>query len=542
MSSSRIIWQFIFSFILVTHQAQNLSFTVTSSTGFYTLTCSSPSLQVSAYSTHSSPVSYTWTGPNTNFTGPAVVLNTPGIYSVVASDGNIISSQTLAVSINTIAPSGTVSPAIQQSSCKTPIVPVTLLVLNPNIDQTILSPHGGTLSLNTNTFMPLTPGNFTYVVTDTTNGCRAAVGFTVLSIGSYPTMSVTSSPMQFTLGCGSASIITVSLHGMTDPPGNPMSYTLLPPTASIINYSLSSQTSFTVISAGNHTAIVRDDSSFCVTKIPISILKDTVPPVIQSLVIPTHTITCHTPSSLVQVLASIKGSTFNISYDWSFAQGTSNSNTLSFWNYNLPDSLYAENTYSLRITSTISQCYRDTTFIFYKNMYKPNAQYSVNGINQLCVTQGDLIVNQSSTGIPSQSPFNADSAVVPIWIFSGSGHSVTGQSFTATEPLTFTLQAIDKNNGCSSQITSKNCTGIGSINAQMEPVLFPNPAKALTNIKCGSNCLITLYSSTGVLIPIRYDKENEVNILNLQNLSSGVYTVKINCGTQSYYHKLLKIE
>src|SRR5688572_12087544 len=86
------------------------SFTVSSVSGSFVITCASPVVSLTANSNHSATVSYNWAGPSGTATGASYNVTQAGNYTVSASSGAGTSSQSLAIFTNTVPPLTSVTP------------------------------------------------------------------------------------------------------------------------------------------------------------------------------------------------------------------------------------------------------------------------------------------------------------------------------------------------------------------------------------------------------------------------------------------------
>jgi hypothetical protein len=166
-----VVFFFLF-FAMMAHS--QITFTLSTADGGYSITCTNPTVQVSASSNYTdAPVLYTWTGPQfpSGQTSSSVAITSPGIYTVVANSGNQSSSpQTFAVVQNTMAPTVNVSPSSPAITCNQPSVVLQASSNTPSVTYQWLffsAQPGSSLTVNT-------PGLYTVQVTNPINGCKSS--------------------------------------------------------------------------------------------------------------------------------------------------------------------------------------------------------------------------------------------------------------------------------------------------------------------------------------------------------------------------------
>jgi hypothetical protein len=158
-----------------------LNFTVTSSTGVFSITCTSTVITLNAQSNYTLPVTYTWTSPGGGVAyATSLTINAPGAYTVAASSGTVSSSQILAIVLNTIAPSLTLTAAHPSLTCLNRTI-----TLTAQSSQTALSyawKGASSSSLcSSYTCEASNHGSYSVTITDLTSGCKRSA---TVSIGS----------------------------------------------------------------------------------------------------------------------------------------------------------------------------------------------------------------------------------------------------------------------------------------------------------------------------------------------------------------------
>lgn len=464
-----------FIVVVLSHYAKAQSqifFNVQLLSSSYSITCSNPAVKLIASSNYSDVVNYSWVGPNLSLSGNVVAISTPGIYTVTASSNGLQSApQLITIGVNTTVPISSINPTYTSMSCHTLTAPqVTASCnLNSNLRHNIMSPAGGTLVVSTPiaTYNPAGAGTYTHVLIDQTNGCESSSTFTVASSSGIPTFDLTSS-QNFTLGCASKSVAIITISGAsTFPPGGTVSYTLIgPPTSSNVTTGiLGTITSYSINTPGVWTAIVRDDISLCDSRVPISVIKDTVQPNF-ALIVPTTTLNCINKHVLMQAASSES----NLNYSWHSSSGfyapgdtlTASINTL------FPNNTLLSN-YTVNCINSNNQCESSTFTSIYQNVFKPNAQI-FSGTNQAvltCHSPSVILTNQSSTGIPSGSGMSYNLPVVAdLWKVPQPLPALSNTaSCTASVSGLYTLYVTDMNNGC------KSNTSLAVFDGKVYPVV-----------------------------------------------------------------------
>jgi hypothetical protein len=443
------------------------SFSITNTSGTNYITCSNTSVNYIASSTAN--LTYLWVSSNATLSGASVSITIPGNYSVTATDTlNNSSVKMLSVLINTFLPISTVSPNIQSITCSSPSAQFVIVVApSPTITgfpaasqtQSISSQFGAAYVLNSNSpfiYQATAPGTYTYLQVDNNNGCSVVKQFTVTSNSGFPTFSLTS-PQNYTLGCSNQSVASVMItnasatNSLQIPTGGAVSYTIIgPPTSS--NYIPGNISNYTLSVPGTWTAIVKDNVSFCETRIPFSIISNTTSPNI-TVSVPKQILDCNT--SQVNLIGS--SNTPNVTYQWDFfgTPGMTLSDTINVQTNLSTPSATVINVYTLTITNNSSSCKSVSVVPMYQNLFAPNAAISSGGIFVLtCLTPSILLTNISTTGIPPSTGFPNNSPVIALqWIGPPFIAPPFGSSYIVSVAGTYTLEAKDLNNGCKSQTT-----------------------------------------------------------------------------------------
>ncbi|MDI1353397.1 MAG: T9SS type A sorting domain-containing protein [bacterium] len=520
-------------------QAQSLTFTITNLSGTNSITCTTPTINLSAAGTASSSISFSFVSATASLTGANVGITSPGSYTITASAAGYNNvTQVLSIYINTLTPTATVSPLTQSFVCNgTPPLVTGTATPGTYITHSILIPFGGAFASTAPNFSysPLVPGTYTYMVTENTSGCKYLGSFTVTSPSGYPTYSLTS-PQSFTVGCGTKSVVTINItNASTSPPGGPITYTLVgPPATSVFPPALptgplSNISTYTLAVPGTWVAVVRDNISTCNTFAVFSVLQNTNGPNI-SASLPTQVLDCNTSSITMVGLST----TNNVSYEWRFpgAPGVVTGSIMNVAaNFVIPTSTLVAN-FTLVVTDNSSTCKSTSIIPMYQNVFPPKAVISYGGADP-CITSSVVLTNASVSGIPT----NVFPITLPVVAYSWMGPAPQASAalvstYLALTPGVYTLNVQDLNNGCKSSTTTAICTGISENKYLSNSIsIYPNPGNGLFTISIENSGFnqVEVYNTLGGLIWNQTSEKSQAKI-DLQNEPAGVYFVSIKSG------------
>jgi gliding motility-associated-like protein len=416
----------------------------------YTVTCANPTLTINASDI---TYNYQWNNNGAAQQSGAVAYfdgTTLGNWSVTASDPNsgCIKTYTFNVSQSVSLPTSTISPLLQFITCSLSAIQTVTATSNPtiNVQHNFISPLGGTVSVNSPTaiFTP-GPGTYTHVLVNLVNGCQVTKTFSITSPAEFPTFNV-NSPSNFTLGCGTKSIITINIQGaVTNPvPGGAVSYTFLPPGSSTLFTTNSVPTITNVTVPGTWTIVVQDNSTNCRTKVPVSVVQNTFVPNVEAIV-PNQTLTCASPTVKLEG-ASL---TPNVSYNWSFPTAPGNLQGIPITiitTSNTTNTLVAN--YTLTVMDNNNTCKSSTIIPMYQNVFPPKVGISLSSTVIACNTASVVLTNTSSNQSPSNFP---NTQIIQAYLWEGPPPQNPEQlisNYVAIIPGTYTLTAKNLNNGC----------------------------------------------------------------------------------------------
>ncbi len=416
----------------------------------YTVTCANPTLTINASDI---TYNYQWNNNGAAQQSGAVAYfdgTTLGNWSVTASDPNsgCIKTYTFNVSQSVSLPTSTISPLSQFITCINSAIQTVTATSNPtiNVQHNFISPLGGTVSVNSPTaiFTP-GPGTYTHVLVNLVNGCQVTKTFSITSPAEFPTFNV-NSPSNFTLGCGTKSIIAINIQGaVTNPvPGGAVSYTFLPPGSSTLFTTNAVPTITNVTVPGTWTIVVQDNSTNCRTKVPVSVVQNTFVPNVEAIV-PNQTLTCASPTVKLEG-ASL---TPNVSYNWSFPTAPGNLQGIPITiitTSNTTNTLVAN--YTLTVMDNNNTCKSSTIIPMYQNIFPPKVGISLSSTVIACNTASVVLTNTSSNQSPSNFP---NTQIIQAYLWEGPPPQNPEQlisNYVAIIPGTYTLTAKNLNNGC----------------------------------------------------------------------------------------------
>jgi gliding motility-associated-like protein len=492
------------------------NFTITPPGATFSLTCTNTLITL-----NTAPLNYTymWTSLS-NTIGGAVANFTPGMqgtYTVVASNGiaGCSTTQTVTIGQNTVAPTNSVNPASQAITCNSG-APVTFtgICTNPtvNIQHDWYSPlnpypagvpiatsNNSTTILNVGLVGPC--GTFALVTTDLVNGCKTIKTITVTSLEAWPTFSMASTT-NFSLGCNPINCSTLSIINPVStqtPIAATCSYTFLAPSFTGVvtpSVQLGNSTATVVCTPGTWTVIVQDNSNFCRSILPISVLQNTVPPHVLATML-TTTLMCFNPT----VLATGTSTTPNTNVNWLvpsipslYSQPTVVIGDPANGPPTSTTSLFYAN-FTVVATNSMNACVSTSVIPIYQNFKNPissptisiatpTAIYCVANTAPVVLTTG----NSTTTSGGGPTSFVAN----PCWSGPSPQTSTCGpSSYSCYVPGIYSLQIMDAYNGCTH-------TGTVNVLDRTQPPVVTN-SFATAVLDCGSSQATLALAMTGTM-------------------------------------------
>lgn len=532
--------QTIVSFTVNT-QPTPANFTINPAGTQFSVTCVDQTITISASEAN---YTYTWTNPSiAPITIPTIEVHAGnlGTWTVTGRDpiSECTKTFTFGVSQYTNTPVSTISPTLQNVTCNQTSMQTISVTANPtvNVSHFFYAPQGGTASVNSHTavYVPGGIGTFTHCLIDLVTGCSSCNTFTVASNEGFPTYSLLTSPVGFTLGCTTKSVTNLIINNAassTLTPGAPISYTIIgPPTSTAIQTgSLSGNNTFSINTPGTWTAVVRDNTSGCDTRTPFSVISNTFGPDI-SAVVPRQILDCTFTTTILQAQTASQG----VSYIWGFQGVPGSQPGTSITVNSLPASPNQTliNTYTLTIKYDVSTCESKTVIPMFQNRYTPNV--AITGAAPItCIVNTVQLTNNSTTGIQGTT----FPKILPVigYIWQGPPPQEDAQvstSYVAGTPGTYTLTGKDLNNGCVGTATAFIADNRDY--PVVNPIITPQPLNPpyTATLDCGAaatNVTPTINTPTSGLTftwlpPSNSASLNGQNSLVLSTNLPGNYTV-----------------
>jgi len=498
-----------------------VTYTIVNLTGSNSITCTNPTINLAVISNYTyGTLTYTWSSPSFTANTPSVSISAPIPSLVLIGIDNATGcflQTTLAIGINTTAPSNTVNPLTQAITCNSG-APVTFsgTVTNPtvNIQHDWYSPlnplpGGVPIATSNNTISILSgavpPGVYTLVTTNLVNGCKSQKTVTVTSLSAWPTFSV-SSPTNFSVGCAPLNQTTISIINpiSTQTPPATCSYTFLPPsfvglpTPSVI---LGSNSSTVTAIPGTWTVIVQDNSNWCRTILSVPVIQNTVAPNVSASMF-TQTLTCFNPT----VIATGTTTTPFTSITWNVpsvppslststliigdpANGPNTStNSLTYANFTVVATNSLNACQSVSVV-TINQNFKPPVSSPTISIATPTAIYCTGAYAPVVLTTGNSTTTSGMLNAFVSNPF---------WQGPSPQGTVSGaSSYSCYVPGVYSLTVQDSQNGCKH-------TGTVNVLDRTQPPVITDPMATAT-LDCGSQQTPLIFALTGTMTGgIRY--------------------------------------
>lgn len=435
-------------------------FTIMNVTGSESITCINPVVTLNAATNYTfGNLNYNWTSASSNSTTQQIDVANPATYTVTLIDPatNCSSTQTTAIYLNITAPQSNVTPVNSNLLCGqnavltatgtaiSPTINVTHCWFAPDLNGLVIPPvcGGGNISINGLGQV----GTYTYVLTNNVNGCTTTKTLQVTSNLGFPTFSL-SSVANFTMGCSTKSITDVHIiQPNTVPSGGAVSFTVLPPGFSSPGYTYNAVLDYSFTVPGNYTVIVRDDNNQCETRVTLPLIQDVFPPNI-GVAAPIRTLTCFTPSVILQGVSS----TTPVTYQWAF-QNNGNPNTVpsstitTQTTTNTAITGTVVNIYTLTVTNTNNLCTSNSLVPMYQNIRPPLPK--INGAGPIdCINSFQTLANGSSLNEAPGFFAPLGTAAVKWQGPSPQVDADTVAFYVAKTVGIYTMNVMDRNNGC----------------------------------------------------------------------------------------------
>ena len=491
-----------------------LSFSLVNLTGSQSVTCLTPTINLAAQTNYTfGSVSYTWSSLSFTSNSQTITTTQANTFVVTGIDygTGCTYTQAITVGMNTVAPTNSVNPPSQAITCISGILTFTGSASSPTINlqhdwYSPLNPLPGGVPIATSQNSisllsgSISPGTYTLVTTNLTNGCKTMKTVTVTSLDAWPNFSL-SSTTNYSVGCAPLNQTTISIINpvSTQTPPATCSYTFLPPsfggvvTPSVI---LSGNTSTVTSIPGTWTVIVQDNSNWCRTILSVPIIQNTVAPNV-SLSVFTNTLTCKNPT----VLGVGTTTTPHTYITWnvpSVPPSLSTSTVVIGDPANGPNTSTNSLTYAnftVVATNSLNGCQSTSVITVYQNFKPPisNPLISVATPTAIYCTVANAPVvlttgNSTTTSGGGPSAFVAN----PCWEGPSPQTPTCGpSSYSCYVPGVYTLTVEDNYNGCKS-------SGTVNVLDRTQPPVITNPIDNAV-IDCGGDQATLRFILTGTM-------------------------------------------
>ena len=393
--------------------------TFTLSTNATTVNCTTPTPTVTI-ATSPSSLSYSWSPmPNSGGTTASPTFTAAGNYTCVVTNttnGCSTNVPMVAVSLNTIVPTATATPASSITCSSSSIAISSTITPSSNVSY---SWSGPTIISGNTTLTPTigSGGNYIIAMTNTVNGCTGSYTVTVPTNTTVPSMTLSTN--AFTTTCAAPSVV-ISASSNADP-STTYSWTA-PATGTISSTTVSNPS---VGGSGIFTVTATNTVNGCSSAIgTISITADAnIPTFVLSS--GATTITCSTPSPSISLTSTVS----NVSYSWT-PTPSSGPTTAS-------PTFTAAGNYTCVITNTVNNCSTNLSQVAVgTNTSIPSVTVTPSG----WVTCTNTLVTVSAVSNPSISSYT--------WSGTGIIGSVNNSSITTNVGGTYNLSVTNPINGC----------------------------------------------------------------------------------------------
>ena len=403
---------------IVTIPTNTTAPTLTVSPANYTITCSTPTVQLTSTST-SGPLTYTWIAGGGSLSSTSIsnpIANGGGIYSLTITNtaNGCTSTANATVTPDSNAPIPTISPITGTITCNTSSISAIVTVTNTAaINLTYSWTPTPLTGVTTATASFGLPGTYICSITNTVNGCPASISIAISSNTVAPSVTIT--PSQ-TLTCGSTTVAITT----TVSPSVGISYNWSG--AGIVGSNTGS--SIVANSSGIYSVTILNASTGCSVVTTTTVQSNNSAPSL-SVAASGSTITCITPT--LSLNASSNSTSTLI---WATPTGTASNPIIANISGN----------YTVTITDAITGCSNSTVITVYGTTLAPVPTVAAS----ILIPCGSNSVTLSATSSPGVTYLWAG----PNVISGGTTSSpLIGQTGIYTVVVTSTLT------GCSSSAT-----------------------------------------------------------------------------------------
>ncbi|MBS1637460.1 MAG: gliding motility-associated C-terminal domain-containing protein [Bacteroidetes bacterium] len=393
------------------------------------ITCTTTSATLTANS--STPgAGFSWTGPGSGIPAgstpgsPTTVVGGSGVYTLTVNNpaNGCVSSNTVSVSSNTAIPQVSAGSS-QTLTCSTTTVNISGSSSTPGVSYSWTGPASGVAagsSPTASTTAVSSAGIYTLTVLTVSTGCQNTATVAVSTSSQVPQITIGTNQ---TITCTDH---TVTLSGSSSSAG--VSYSWTGPLAGNTAGSTPTATTTQVTQAGIYTLTVTDPVTGCSASQSLSVITDSIKPVITVNASGSATLSC--ANSSVTFTASAPG---NNTLNWTGPGGALSGN---------PVSVQTSGVYTVQATNPSNGCTASSTVAVSGNVLLPS----------LSVLPG---VDSISCMNPTVSIQATSNASVPAYTWSGPGGYTSSQPTASGifSPGVYTVVVTDSVSGCSATST-----------------------------------------------------------------------------------------
>lgn len=431
------------------------SFSIVNPSNDYTVRCNNPNVVLTASTIAGAPLTFTWFPSCTGtFIGSSMNFTQSCTGQVVGSSSTgCLHTETFVIYQDFTSPTVAVTPTNISITCN---VAASTFTGTSNLGPNVATNWYQIVGTNTmyvgvpqgtiNIFQPGSPGIYWFESINVLTGCRSTKSVQVTSAIGVPQFTVTS-PTNFTVGCSTKSITSMQVSNvLTSPtPNTPVDYFFAPPPGTLTPGFNSNPNQNGIITPGIWVVYVRDQTNLCVVTQSISIIQNTIAPVVDYIQ-PLSILSCKNPSMELMGISSNPNTTIT----WTVPAIPSNS-------------VQPTPTTTVLINSSVSNSSVNVTSIGFftvgavdnNNFCKATKVVQINQDLRLpvftisamsnsvitCKNPDVLIVPITTTAIAS--------ALIPTYVwYPPVGAGVGGTSFNSTAAGSHTAIATSVTNGC----------------------------------------------------------------------------------------------
>lgn len=435
---------------------------------------------------------YSWldSGNTEIGTNASVEVTTPGTYTLIVTNQENGCSDEITVNVeqDIIAPTPTASGGIL--TCDTSVVTLDATGSSGNGTLNYSWLNTGGTEIGTTQMLDVdTPGLYTLIITDESNGCTAELEVEVEQDETLPEAQANPSGI---LTCIEG---TITLDGSTSSGNGTINYEWLDPDGT----SISTATEIDVDAPGTYTLIITDESNGCTAEVEVEAEQNIDEPTPDVSV--DGILNCEITSTMLD--ASGSNSNGGTSYQW--LNGTTEIGTDPQINVDAPG------TYTLIVTDEVSGCTAEATVDVEQDIEEPIPDASVSGL-LTCEQLSVMLDGASSSG----------NGILEYEWQNSNGQTIGSEETLDVEDTgVYTLIITDNSNGCTAETS-----------IEVDEDITPPQADAGDNgvLNCDANTVNLDGSASSQGDNIAYEWLNESNVsigetVSVDVLEAGTYTL-----------------